>query len=114
MSGQEHGTGERSCDAALVLAFSILGKRWNGLILDALGAGATSFVGVRRAVGGISDTMLSERLAELSDAGLVAREVEPGPPVVVTYTLTAAGEEVIPVLAQLGTWATGNLSIQHP
>jgi DNA-binding HxlR family transcriptional regulator len=101
------------CDAAVTLAFSILGKRWNGMILDVLGAGASSFVSIRRAVTGISDAVLSDRLTELAEAGLVVREVEPGPPVAVSYALTASGREVIPVLQQLGRWAQQNLAVQH-
>lgn len=100
-----------ACDASVVLAFSILGKRWNGLILDALGAGATSFVGIRRAVAGISDAVLSDRLAELTDAGLVVRDVEPGPPVAIEYALTESGRQVTPILDQLGRWASENLKV---
>lgn len=97
------------CDAAITLAFSILGKRWNGMILDVLGGGAFSFVALRRAVTGISDAVLSDRLAELGDAGLVVREVAPGPPVTVSYRLTEAGTHLIPVLQDLGRWASANL-----
>ncbi|MDT3329395.1 MULTISPECIES: winged helix-turn-helix transcriptional regulator [Microbacterium] len=99
----------RQCDAAVSHAFSILGKRWNGMILDVLGEGELSFSGVRRAVSGISDAVLSDRLTELSDAGLIARQVEPGPPVAVTYALTEAGCRLAPILTQLGEWADGNL-----
>lgn len=99
----------QQCDAAVSLAFSILGKRWNGMIIDALGAGPLSFAALRRAVGGISDAVLSDRLTELADATLVSRSVEPGPPVAVTYALTPAGERLVPVLEQLGHWATENL-----
>ncbi|MEN2738645.1 helix-turn-helix domain-containing protein [Microbacterium sp. X-17] len=101
------------CDGAVTLAFSILGKRWNGMILDALGADAASFVRLRRAVTGISDAVLSDRLAELTDAGLVVRDVDPGPPIAVSYTLTDAGRQIVPVLRQLGRWAEENLVVQH-
>ena len=97
------------CDAAITLAFSVLGKRWNGMILDVLGPGALSFVALRRAVTGISDAVLSDRLSELAEAGLVSRDVDPGPPVAVSYALTEAGTQLIPVLQDLGRWATGNL-----
>ncbi|NYF18067.1 DNA-binding HxlR family transcriptional regulator [Microbacterium sp. AK009] len=97
------------CDAAVTLAFSILGKRWNGMIIDALGGGELSFVALRRTVSGISDAVLSDRLTELADAGLVIREVDTGPPVAVTYRLSDAGRELVPVLAQLGDWARVNL-----
>lgn len=105
----EDVTAER-CDAAITLAFSILGKRWNGMILDVLGTGASSFVVLRRAVTGISDAVLSDRLGELAGAGLVVREVVPGPPIAVSYRLTDAGSRLIPVLQDLGRWASANLA----
>lgn len=100
------------CDAAVTLAFSVLGKRWNGMIVSSLGGGPSTFVSLRRAVSGISDTVLSDRLAELADAGLVARAVEAGPPVTVSYSLTASGQGLLPILDQLGTWASENLEIR--
>ncbi|SDQ62345.1 helix-turn-helix domain-containing protein [Microbacterium sp. cf332] len=100
----------RQCDAAVSHAFSVLGKRWNGMILDVLGQGDLSFVGIRRAVSGISDAVLSDRLTELSEAGLVDRRVEAGPPVAVTYALTDAGCRLVPILSQLGEWAEDNLT----
>lgn len=100
----------RACDGAVRLAFSVLGKRWNGMILEVLGSGPISFAALRRAVAGISDAMLSDRLSELACVGLVARDVDPGPPVAVSYSLTPAGSDVIPVLRQLGAWAAANLS----
>ncbi|MDT3316179.1 helix-turn-helix domain-containing protein [Microbacterium sp. KSW4-11] len=99
----------RQCDAAVSHAFSVLGKRWNGMILDVLGQGELSFSGVRRAVAGISDAVLSDRLTELADAGLIARHVDAGPPVAVSYALTEAGCRLMPILSQLGEWADGNL-----
>jgi DNA-binding HxlR family transcriptional regulator len=97
------------CDSAITLAFSVLGKRWNGMILSVLGSGVTSFVGIRKAVSGISDTVLAERLLELTDAGLVTRSVVEGPPVGVRYQLTTAGAELVPTISQLGAWAQRNL-----
>lgn len=101
------------CDEAVTLAFSVLGKRWNGMILDALSDGGLSFSEVRRAVPKISDAVLSDRLAELAGAGLVHREVASGPPLSVEYSLTGAGQNLIPVLTQLGQWAADNLDIHN-
>lgn len=98
------------CDAAVTLAFSVLGKRWNGMIVASLGSGPSTFVALRRAVSGISDTVLSDRLAELAETGLVARTVDPGPPVTVSYALTTSGRDLLPILDQLGVWATANLA----
>jgi DNA-binding HxlR family transcriptional regulator len=99
----------RACDAALARAFGFLGKRWNGVILGTLLTGPAGFSELRRAVHGISDSVLSERLAELGRAGLVQRSVDEGPPVAVDYRLTPAGEALLPALNELSTWAAGNL-----
>ncbi|MFP7834550.1 winged helix-turn-helix transcriptional regulator [Marisediminicola sp. LYQ134] len=98
------------CDASVTLAFSVLGKRWNGMIIATLGSGSASFATLRRSVGGISDTVLSDRLGELAHVGLVARTVENGPPVTVSYALTESGRGLVPILDQLGAWASANLS----
>lgn len=102
--------GIQMCDAAVTLAFSVLGKRWNGMIVSTLGGRSSTFVALRRAVVGISDTVLSDRLAQLGQAGLVARTVDAGPPVTVSYTLTESGEGLLPILSQLGQWASANLA----
>lgn len=103
--------GVQMCDAAVTLAFSVLGKRWNGMIVATLGGGPATFVTLRRAVGGISDTVLSDRLAELGQAGLVVRTVDAGPPVTVSYALSESGEDLLPILSQLGQWASANLEL---
>ncbi|MDO9380888.1 MAG: helix-turn-helix domain-containing protein [Nocardioidaceae bacterium] len=99
----------RMCDAALSSAFRLLGKRWNGMILGILTGGPATFSELRRAVGGISDSVLSDRLSELGEAGLVDRTVDPGPPVSVGYRVTPAGAALLPVLEQLSSWAADHL-----
>ncbi len=97
------------CDAAVTQAFGVLGKRWNGMIIATLGTDVSSFAALRRAVAGISDTVLSDRLSELAQAGLVSRTVENGPPVAVFYTLTGSGRRLLPIIEYLGRWASDNL-----
>jgi DNA-binding HxlR family transcriptional regulator len=99
----------RACDAALSRAFEFLGKRWNGMLLGTLGVAPAGFAELKRTLG-ISDSMLSDRLAELSRAGLVVRNVDEGPPLAVTYTLTSSGTAVLPALHLLTDWASENLS----
>lgn len=99
----------RACDAALTRAFRFLGKRWNGVILATLLSGPAGFAELKRAVDGICDSVLSERLHGLSEAGLVERRVQAGPPVGVVYALTPAGQALLPVLRGLTEWAEGNL-----
>src|SRR3954471_11539910 len=94
----------RACDAAMVRAFEVLGKRWNGMILSVLAKGPAAFSELRRALGTISDSMLSDRLAELGATGLLERTVESGPPVSVSYELTDAGRALVPALDLLAGW----------
>ena len=96
-------------DAALVRAFDLLGKRWTGVLLGTLSGGPAGFRALARAVDGISDSMLAERLGELCDAGLVTRTVTQGPPLSVTYTLTDAGRALLPALEQITRWAEHHL-----
>jgi len=99
----------RSCDAALSRAFEFLGKRWNGVLLGTLIQAPAGFAELKRSLG-ISDSMLSDRLAELTRAGLVERTVDTGPPVSVSYAVTDSGRAVIPALEALTTWARENLT----
>jgi len=99
----------QACNAALTRAFGFLGKRWNGVLLATLAGGPLGFAELKRGVAGISDSMLSERLAELGAAGLLEREVAPGPPVSVRYHLSESGTALLPALKALTTWAEDNL-----
>jgi DNA-binding HxlR family transcriptional regulator len=96
-------------DAALRRAFEFLGRRWSGVVLGSLINGAAGFRDISRAAEGISDSVLSERLASLVRGGLISRTVDEGPPVAVAYALTERGEALIPALAELTRWAQEHL-----
>jgi DNA-binding HxlR family transcriptional regulator len=86
-------------------AIELIGKRWTGAIVSALGDGPLRFAEVARAVPGLSDRLLSQRLRELEEEGLVEREVEAGTPVRVTYSLTEKGADLGPAISEVKTWA---------
>jgi DNA-binding HxlR family transcriptional regulator len=92
-----------------VRAFQFLGKRWSGVILGTLTGGPLGFAELGRRVEGISDSVLAERLSDLQASGLVVRDVQVGPPVSVTYTLSSAGSALLPAMHELSLWATNNL-----
>ena len=96
-------------DAALVRAFDLLGRRWTGIVLGTLSGGPAGFRALSRAVEGISDSVLSDRLTELCDVGLATRTVEEGPPISVAYELTDAGRALLPALEQITRWAEQHL-----
>jgi DNA-binding HxlR family transcriptional regulator len=88
-------------------AVELIGKRWTSSILEVLLAakGPMRFTEIAQTVPPLSDRMLSERLRELEERGVVIRRVEPGPPVKVSYELTAMGRGLQPALAELKAWA---------
>lgn len=93
-------------DLALNRVFTLLGKRWTGMLLGVLNTGGPAYFSeLRRAVPGISERMLSDRLTELAEAGLVVREVDAGPPLRVSYRLTEGGAALRPALTELAVWA---------
>lgn len=86
-------------------AIELIGKRWTGAIISALTERPLRFGELGKAVPGLSDRLLSQRLRELEEEGLVKREVEPGTPVRVIYSLTEIGSELGPAIGELRTWA---------
>jgi DNA-binding HxlR family transcriptional regulator len=113
-SGLDADTDHRTCDRDLTRAFELLGKRWNGIILATLAGEPAGFAELRRAVGSITDSVLSDRLTELGEAGLVTRTVTATRPPGVSYELTGAGKALLPVLDQLATWSADNLPARCP
>lgn len=79
----------------------LIGRRWIGAILLALARGHSRFGDIRAQVDGLSDRLLSQRLKQLDDAGLVRRVVIPTTPVQVLYELTDRGLRLITALQPL-------------
>ena len=88
------------------MAAEIAGRKWTASILLAGARGAERFSEYRALVDGISDRLLSVRLKELEQEGLMLREVTPTTPVQVRYRLSPAGRELIAVLHPLVRWGT--------
>jgi DNA-binding HxlR family transcriptional regulator len=104
----------RTCDERLTRAFTLLGKRWSGVILGVLLEGPARFAVLARTIPGISERMLSDRLDELGRAGLVDRTVLDGPPLGVVYRLTEKGRAIGPGLLKLGEWADRYMAQPKP
>jgi DNA-binding HxlR family transcriptional regulator len=86
-------------------AVQVLGKRWTGLLLNALMDGPRRFCELTALVEGLSDRVLSDRLRELEMEGVVQRVVYPQIPVRVEYQLTDKGRALKPVVEAIHTWA---------
>jgi DNA-binding HxlR family transcriptional regulator len=86
-------------------AIQILGKRWTGLLLNALMNGPRRFCELTAGVEGLSDRVLSDRLRELEMEGILQRVVYPQIPVRVEYQLTEKGCALRPVIEAIHAWA---------
>lgn len=87
-------------------AFEILGKRWNGLIIHSLMESNLRFSQLEHIIPQLSARMLTFRLKELEDEGLINRVVSDSQPVRVEYQLTDKGRDLKASMDQIGQWAT--------
>ena len=99
------GPTEAERRASVAQEIEPLAKRWTPQVLVCLLGGPTRYSELARRVAGVSKPVLTERLRELEEAGLVAREVDIGPPITSTYRLTVEGETLRPALEELWGWA---------
>ena len=92
-----------SCAAAHGL--DLLGERWSLLVMRELMFVPRRFGELRARLPGISANILTQRLAGLESAGVVARRVLPPPASAQVYALTEWGREAEPIFQTLGRWA---------
>ena len=85
-----------------------VGDKWTVLVVSALGDGPKRFNELRRALGSISQRMLTLTLRALERDGLVTRTVFPTIPPRVDYELTKLGRSLLDPVSELGLWARRN------
>ncbi len=85
----------------LAQAAQLLCERWTLIVVRELVAGSTRFTELKHGVPTMSPTLLSTRLRQLVDAGVVERHGEKGQ---YRYELTAAGRELKPIVEMMGAW----------
>lgn len=86
-----------------------IGDKWTVLIVMALRERRMRFNEIKRAVGGISQQMLTRTLKALERDGMVARTVHPTVPPQVEYELTTLGHSLSEPVLALGDWAMRHL-----
>jgi len=87
---------------------SRVGDKWTVLVVSTLGDGPKRFNELRRALGSISQRMLTLTLRALERDGLVTRTVTPSIPPRVDYALTRLGRSLLEPVSALGAWARRN------
>ena len=90
--------GSRSGRPVMAL-IDLIGRRWVLRIVWELRAGALTFRALQQACGGLSPSVLNQRLAELREAALVESKADAG------YALTASGRELLALLLPLTAFA---------
>ena len=102
----------QSC--ALARATEVLGERWTLLIIRELLLGPKRFTDIKERLGGISTSVLTERLTRLEDSGVVRRSVLAPPAASTVYELTASGRALKPAVYTLIRWGARYLLPLRP
>jgi DNA-binding HxlR family transcriptional regulator len=85
-------------------AIETLGKKWTGLIIRVLLGGPKRFKDIKEQIPVMSDRMLTERIKELEEVGILERKVYPEIPVRIEYELTSMGKDLETVIESIQNW----------
>jgi DNA-binding HxlR family transcriptional regulator len=88
----------------VAMAAEVLCSRWTIVLLRELLAGSTRFNDLRRGLPRMSPALLSQRLKELEETGVIERRRVAGESGIHEYALTEAGRELQPLVESFGKW----------
>lgn len=88
----------------VAMAAEILCTRWTMVVLREMIAGSTRFNDLRRGLPKMSPALLSQRLKQLEQSGVISRVKIKGDPGIFEYQLTVAGRELRPLVEGFGVW----------
>lgn len=86
------------------VALLLIGDKWKVLILRELVEGKKRFGELKKAIGSVSQKMLTQQLRVMEQDGLVHRKVYPEVPPRVEYSLTSTGSSLKPILDAMNQW----------
>ncbi|MGI5127162.1 winged helix-turn-helix transcriptional regulator [Pseudonocardia sp. CA-107938] len=98
---------------AVTHALDLIGERWALVIVRELLLGPKRFSDLRAGIPGASADMLSTRLRELHEAGVVVQRRLPPPAASQVYELTSWGAELDQVITDLGRWGSRSPTLEH-
>ncbi|MGF7046743.1 DNA-binding HxlR family transcriptional regulator [Paenibacillus sp. DS2015] len=90
----------------------IINRRWSGFIIYKLLTGPQRFCAIETSLP-ISGRLLSERLKDLEQSGVVKREVFPETPVRIEYSLTEKGRALEPIIRGIEQWSQAWVTVDH-
>lgn len=103
--GRQKGEDMETPHRCIAAAMQIFGDRWSPRLIHALRDGCLRFCQLQQAAGGVNPRTLSQRLAGLEQAGIVAKTVFDCKPPHTEYRLTAKGADLLPILDQMAAWS---------
>lgn len=108
------GTRTYGSYCGIARALELVGERWALLVVRDLILGPKRFTDLRRGLPRIPSNVLSARLKELEQTGIVRRRLLPRPESGVVYDLTEYGKDLEDVLLRLGLWGARSLGEPRP
>ncbi len=94
----------RTFSCGVELTLSIIGGKWKPVILAHLKQGALRYGELRALIPGLSDKMLTQRLKDLEQSGLVRRRKSGRRGAPSSYELTPLAQSLRPALQSLNDW----------
>jgi DNA-binding HxlR family transcriptional regulator len=109
----------RSFNCPTEFALQLLGGKWKTVILCYLKISPLRYAELRKLIPNLSDKVLSQRLRELTEAGLVDRSKSEDGDKSEVYALSVRGQSLGPILTELYNWGDTNaaafgVKVGHP
>jgi DNA-binding HxlR family transcriptional regulator len=90
---------------------NVLSGKWKVLVVWHLGFMPRRFAEIRKLLPGVSEKVLTAQLRQLEKDGVIQRKIKPSTPPQVTYYLSKAGDDLIPMMTDMCHWGTRHLGI---
>jgi DNA-binding HxlR family transcriptional regulator len=91
---------------------NVISGKWKVQILWLLSFGPMRYAELRKALGKITEKVLTDQLRQLEADRIVSRDVNPSVPPAVTYSLSAEGDKLVPMMSSLCDWGTAHFGIK--
>jgi DNA-binding HxlR family transcriptional regulator len=91
---------------------NVISGKWKVQILWLLSFGPMRYAELHKALGKITEKVLTDQLRQLEADRIVSRDVKPSVPPAVTYSLSAEGEKLVPMMSSLCDWGSAHFGIK--
>jgi DNA-binding HxlR family transcriptional regulator len=111
MRNDRSGNHKNNFGCPVLGTINVLSGKWKVLVVWHLGFRPRRFAELRDLLPGVSEKVLTAQLRQLEADGVLQRKTKPTNPPQVTYSLSAAGNQLIPMLMEMCHWGTRHLGI---